>query len=585
MLPPSLGRYKIVSQIGTGAMAVIYRARDENLGRDVAIKILHAHLTEKQEHIQRFVREARALAQLPHPNIVQIYDFGSDDDVYYIVSEFVDGKDLSQILSQVDPLPPPVAVMVFLQLLDAIDYAHRHGIVHRDIKLENVIFGSDGIIKLTDFGIAHIFEWDKLTLPGALIGSPYYMAPEIISGDPANQSSDLFSAGVLLYRILTGKFPFHGNNPASVLKSIIEESPEKPERVFKNIDKELGGIVLSCLEKDHKRRPGVEKIKGLLSAYLEPFNIMNFSEELKKFYSDPTAYHESRKGDFINSLIEHARLSINRRDYAGAISLLNRALHLGALRESVYPLINRAQLSKNLRWYPLVLVLSLALLTGGLKLYERFYQNMTAEQKGGQLILKSVQKNTVTILPPVREEKPKQVATKKTKKIQEKPIDPPAVPVVEETTSGEVKKGRLLVRTNPWAEVYVDGRFYGRTPFLDVIELPSGKHLIEVKNPYAEPVKKEIFIEEDKLLTENIPLSLIPGSIDIVLNVDAKLYIDGELVGTGSRFEKIKVNQGRHRIRIEKSGYRPVEKTIDITAGEFSNLSFTLVKEPMIWKD
>lgn len=577
------GRYRIINQIGGGAMASIYRARDENLKRDVAIKILHSHLTEKEEHIQRFVREAHALAQLPHPNIVQIYDFGNEGGLYFIVSEFVDGKDLSQILKVQDPFPVSVATIIVIQLLEAINYAHKHGIIHRDIKLENVILGSDGSVKLTDFGIAHIFEWDKMTLPGALIGSPYYMAPEIIEGKPAKAESDIFSAGVLFYRLLTGRFPFPGNNPAQVLKSILKDTPEPPHKLVKQVDRELSRYVLNCLNKRPDERPGAEEIRNDLVKYLEPLSIRDVSAELRDFYQKPEEYLKLRNEQFIQLLTESARKLVSLRNYAPAITLLNRAISAGAANREVTRLLNRAKFNMRLWIYPVILFTSAVILIAGFKLVERKEPDINLPTP--VVVVKTENRGQKTEERRQGTEDRGQKAgerRQRTEARREIIKNEKTEPVVEEH---EVKTGRLIIRTNPWADVYVDGRFYGRTPFLDVIEVTEGKHTIEAKNPFAESVKKEITIESDRTYIEHITLPLLPGTVDIVLNVDAQVYIDGKLIGEGHNFERLTLAQGRHTIRIEKNGYRSIEKTVDIEAAQAMNLKFDLVKESMIWKD
>ncbi len=584
MQPEFIGRYRVITQIGTGAMASIYRARDKNLGRDVALKILHTHLTEKKEHIQRFIREAHALANLPHPNIVQIYDFGADGDLYYIVSEFVDGKDLSQILSIIDPLPVPVATIVVLQLLEAIDYAHKHGIIHRDIKLENVMLGSDGIVKLTDFGIAHIFEWDKMTLPGALIGSPYYMAPEIIEGKSAKSASDIFSAGVLFYRLVTGHFPFPGSNPAQVLRSILKDEPRPPHKLFQQVDRELSRHILDCMDKNPDGRPDAGKLKDELLRYLEPLSIRDGAHELRDFYLKPEEYWKFKNAQFIQSLTENARKFLSVKEYGSAIALLNRAISSGAVSKEVTRLLNTAKFNKRLWLYPVILLTSVIILIGGIRLLERKGENIKAPLSS--VVIKTEEREQWL------EEKKEGAEERKEKKKDRKEIVKKETKVVASKEKLEIpiekpgiKTGRLTVRTNPWADVYIDDRFYGRTPFIDTIELPEGKHIIEVKNPFAEKVRKEIVIEEGRVYNEHLTLPLLPGSVDIIINVEAQLYIDGRWIGEGRNFEKIPLNQGRHTIKIEKKGYRPVERSIDVEAAQSLNLKIDLVKESIIWEN
>lgn len=587
------GRYRLLEQFGGGAMASIYRAMDENLNRIVAVKILHTHLNDKEEHIRRFIREAHALAQLPHPNIVQIYDFGHEGERYFIVSEFVDGKDLSQILRLTDPLPVPVATIIIMHLLDAINYAHKHGVIHRDIKLENIILSRDGNVKLTDFGIAHIFEWDKLTLPGSLIGSPYYMAPEIIEGKQAVPGSDVFSIGVLFYRLLTGRFPFSGNNPAIVLRSILESTPVPPHRVNSGIDKELSSCVMACLNKNPEERPDSQNIKNSLLEYIEPLSIRDFTEELLLFSKSPENYFTDRQEDIINALTENARRMIEIRNYDRSIKLLNRAICAGAVGKEVMNMLGTAKFKKRAWLYPVGGAVAIIVLLTALKLVDHFQIYSFRKPSPEEVVFSPVSRAEK------REPKTEEIKNKREveqRKKQEQVERRMAAGSLTQSVGGESEKGVsekatrqdkgiLIIRTNPWADVYVDHKFYGRTPFVDKIELPEGVHTIEVKNPFADTVKKDVIIVAEKEQVENITLPLHPAILGIELNVEAELFIDGKLVGVGSRFENISLPQGRHVLRFEKKGYRPVEKKIDLEAGRTLSLKIDLVKESVIWKD
>ncbi|HEY4716386.1 MAG TPA: serine/threonine-protein kinase [bacterium] len=585
MLPERIGRYRVVSEIGSGAMAAICLARDENLNRDVAIKILHSHLSSKQENILRFHREAHAVAKLQHANIVQIYDYsGPDSDIHYIVSEFVDGLDLSQVLKKADPLPVVAASIIVFELSDAVYYAHSHGIIHRDIKLENVIVGKDGTVKLTDFGIAHIFDWDKMTLPGALIGSPYYIAPEIIKGDSAGISSDIFSIGVLFYRILTGGFPFQGNNPAQVLKAVLSEVPPEPERVNNAVDRELSRLIMECVQKDPKKRPkAVDWIRAMLREYLKPFGIENQKMELSLFYASPADYLYLRKGMFASRLIEAAKGFRRVRAHHQVINLLNRALSLGPQDREVKNMLNSARFRQRLWLYPITALASVILVFSGIKIYEKVHFSAIREKGIITVVTENKSPEAVSI---------EKAVTKPVKAAKQMPIvPPPSSPesIAEIQALSEIslsqESGRLIVRTNPWSDVYVNGRFVGRTPFLDKIELSPGKHILEARNPYADVFKKEIEINPGALHEENITLQLFPGKLSIKLNKDASVYIDGKLIGRGRDFSGLLLMQGKHAVRVEKDGFRPVEMPVDITAGMSSDLVLDLVREPVFWKN
>ena len=240
---PSLSKYEVLGELGHGGMATVYRAHDRRLGRDVAVKLLHAHLRDSSEVAARFSTEARAVAKLRHPNIVEVYDVsGDDDDEQFLVVELVRGPSLRRLLADRGALPPEVGVAIVLDVLAALASAHDSGVVHRDVKPENVLIehrpaprdgagserdsgdlsGGRVRVKLTDFGIAKLLDAQGVTSTGQVLGSPAHMAPEQIEGAEVDERADVFGAGVLLYECIVGHLPFEGQNPAQVLRRVLE---------------------------------------------------------------------------------------------------------------------------------------------------------------------------------------------------------------------------------------------------------------------------------------------------------------------------------------------------------------------------
>src|SRR5579864_4017356 len=211
----SLGQFRIVERIGAGGMATVFKAYQPNLDRYVAVKVLPAYHARDPVFVKRFVQEARSVARLAHPNIVQIHDFGDQDGITYIVMEYVDGGTLKDRLKH--PLPPAEAIDYLIQAAEGLDCAHRNGIVHRDVKPANMLLRKDGHLLLSDFGIAKILEGTtNLTRAGTGIGTPQYMSPEQGTGQPVDRRSDIYSLGIVLYHALTGRVPFTADNPLSI---------------------------------------------------------------------------------------------------------------------------------------------------------------------------------------------------------------------------------------------------------------------------------------------------------------------------------------------------------------------------------
>src|ERR671937_482200 len=247
------GRYRIMRKLGTGGMANVYLAEDQELGRRVAIKILDDRHAGDEQFIERFRREAKNAAGLSHPNIVSIYDRGEAEGTYYIAMEFLDGRSLKELIVSRGPAPVSVAIDYTRQILAALRFAHRNGIVHRDIKPHNVLVDSEGQLKVTDFGIARAGA-SQMTEAGSIIGTAQYLSPEQAKGSPVDQTSDLYSVGVVLYELLTGAVPFTGDTPVEIAMKHLSAVPEPPSAHRAEIPHDLDMVVMRALGKDPSER-------------------------------------------------------------------------------------------------------------------------------------------------------------------------------------------------------------------------------------------------------------------------------------------------------------------------------------------
>jgi serine/threonine protein kinase len=218
-------RYELEELVGTGGMSSVFKARDRLLERPVALKILHEHYVRDADYVERFRREARAVAQLAHPNIVTVIDRGEEGGRQFIVFEYVEGENLKQVVTRTGPLPVREAVDLALQIARALGYAHHRGIVHRDVKPQNVILNEDGRAKVTDFGIARSLDVDGFTQTGTVLGTSDYIAPEQAQGQPVDEKTDVYSLGVVLYELLTGDLPFRGEGFVAVAMQHVNEPP------------------------------------------------------------------------------------------------------------------------------------------------------------------------------------------------------------------------------------------------------------------------------------------------------------------------------------------------------------------------
>jgi eukaryotic-like serine/threonine-protein kinase len=368
---PALTKYEVLEELGHGGMATVYRAHDKRLGRDVAIKVLHPHLRESREIAHRFEAEAKAVAKLRHRNIVEVFDVSSaEEDEQYLVVEFVRGQTLRKLLQKSGALPPEIAAALALELLGALAHAHAAGVVHRDVKPENVLLEHRSVdtppttstptptpapilsipttapvsaasrrtpvdsnrgervgVKLTDFGIAKLLDAQGVTSTGQVLGSPAHMAPEQIEGGDVDGRADVFGMGVLMYECMVGHLPFEGNNPAQVLRRVLDGIYPSAEREKPSVGRVYSQILDRALARQAEDRfANAEAMREALSEELVRLGVAAPRTELEAYFDDPegwTAEHERRLIGKLCALGGEAR---KRGDAVNAAADYNRAL-------------------------------------------------------------------------------------------------------------------------------------------------------------------------------------------------------------------------------------------------------------------
>jgi eukaryotic-like serine/threonine-protein kinase len=367
---PALTKYEVLEELGHGGMATVYRAHDKRLGRDVAIKVLHPHLRESSEIAHRFEAEAKAVAKLRHRNIVEVFDVSSADEAeQYLVVEFVRGQTLRKLLQQGGALPPEIAASLALELLGALAHAHAAGVVHRDVKPENVLLehrsveslratsptltpadGDDAApgapptapsrrtpadsnrgervgVKLTDFGIAKLLDAQGVTSTGQVLGSPAHMAPEQIEGGDVDGRADVFGMGVLMYECMVGHLPFEGNNPAQVLRRVLDGIYPSAEHE----NPPVGRVYSQILDRALARQPvdrydNAEQMREALSGELLRLGIAAPRTELESYFDDPEKWSTEHDKRLIGKLCLLGSEARKRGDAVAAAADYNRAL-------------------------------------------------------------------------------------------------------------------------------------------------------------------------------------------------------------------------------------------------------------------
>jgi len=391
--PPLPSRYQILEEVGQGGMAVVYRARDEKLRREVAVKVLHAHLLAEPQSKARLEREACAVAKLNHDGILQIFDYSSEEAASsYIVTEFIDGQTLKQFLANRKLPVPEIAALIVIEIGEALKHAHSLGIIHRDVKPENVMVRKDGVLKLMDFGVAQVVDLERMTVTGQILGSPAYMAPEVLDGRSLDFRSDIFSAGVMLYQLATGSLPFSGKNPHEVLRRVSEGKFADPRTLNRLVSDQLVRVIDRALaRKPEDRYPTMEAMIEDLRSYVTDAGLGEVRDELRGFLTEPDEYEKTLAPRMVAALVASGVREQAARRRARALELWNRALVFDPDNPGVLAELRRLERGERVRRWVIggaAISLLLGMVSGAVflarKAVEERQISRTAMKKGEQ---------------------------------------------------------------------------------------------------------------------------------------------------------------------------------------------------------
>lgn len=339
------GRYELCAEIGQGGMATVYRARDGQLKRQVAIKVLHRHLIRKDEHRQRFRREAEAVARLRHPGIVEVYDLIEiPGEFLAIVMELVEGPSYDVLIDRHGPLLPELASMLVLPVLEALGHAHEQGVIHRDLKPSNILFDEEaGSPRLTDFGIAHVIDDHTLTTTGSVMGSPAFMAPEMVDGGAVTTRTDIFSMGSILFLMTTGEGPFSGRNASELLRNIVEGKQKRADRIHRQVGKSFSQLLDGVLSRAPDERPQSARALGQeLQKFLEDFHSAP-GPTLKRWFNNPDEVAAEITEEIIKGLKIQARKAIDDNERHRAMAHLERLMSMAPSDPEASQLLDELQ--------------------------------------------------------------------------------------------------------------------------------------------------------------------------------------------------------------------------------------------------
>ncbi len=539
-------KYQILETIATGGMATIYRGVQISLNREVVIKKLHPHLSEDANFVKRFKREAAILGKLQHENIVGIFDFYEKDGDKFIVLEYIKGKSLKQIIREKHKIPVKFAVYILKEVLNGLTHVHKNHILHRDLKPDNIMVSDEGVVKLTDFGLAFGRESVNVTNPGTYVGTPAYFPPEQLTGQQLTVASDIFSLGITFAEILTGKNPFEGKNQFETINNILYFHDLNIDFNANEIPQIVVDILKAMLSRDVSKRP--KSGEELLSA-LSQIEIDVTRETFRAYMFDATIVEDKSE---IRIFVKK-----EKKNTPLAILILLSMMFVSLV---TFQIFNSIRQKSDVR---------------------TVYVPNNAEEKPYLYIDSSPRGIQIKINDSIIVQTPQVISLDKGKftltsfSPDYERIDTTLDLTVNDSVFFNMEKiviveefGYLSVNAMPWANVYVDDQLVDRTPSEENIKLKTGEYTLLLKHPNRKDYREKIKIEKDKVLRINIELEKAYGYFKIVVRPWADVYIDDQKVGTTPLSDSIRLLIGPHKLRLDNENYPPIEDEIIISEEE-----------------
>jgi serine/threonine-protein kinase len=614
----TIGRYRLIEKLGQGAMATVYRALDPQLGREVAIKVMHPFMAERSDMSTRFEREARAVAGLRHPNVLGLYDYAeaTAEHPAYLVMELLTGPSLHRFLVEHGAPLAEVAAMIGVKLAQALSAAHAQGIVHRDVKPENCMFDVRGAslvrVMLCDFGIARVAAAEGMTATGAIIGSPAYMSPEQASGRECDVRSDQFSLGALLYQVATGALPFTAPTPLATMSKIVSGEHRSPTAKNPRVPLYLERVIERCLMlKAESRFPAAEGIAEALREGLNGDGFVDIDGELSRYVRDPAGYNATAGPRIIAAALAQAERATKAGQRARALAAASRVLAWDPKHPRALALADAAAPIRARRI--LVALAPVLLLASAGAWWLRFQREPVSSRLPVTLRpaqpatspspslepAPTVPPTTAKVLPPVsmsplpplddkahpttalddkahpttalddkahairphRHAQAVAVATSAQPVPQGPSPAPPESTAPVAATHAEPARdapATLTVAIAPWCDLAIDGKPRGRSP--QSVTLPGGQHHLECKNPVSgQALVRDLVLApgESRALREQLYSTV---RVTAVLRRGDALTVDGDAPGAGPR----QVVPGRRRVTLLSAGKELETRYVDV---------------------
>lgn len=515
----SYGPYTIVRELFKGGMGAVYLAEHAELKRTVALKVLRPEYGDNQDFVRRFEQEARTIARLEHSNILQVYDFGRSEGTCYLAMELVDGRDLSILLKDNGLIPWEIAAVILHTVCLALQVAHDASVVHRDIKLSNILVKSNGTVKLADFGIAKDLETPGLTRGDEMVGTPYSLSPEQIRGEPVTTLTDIYCVGICLFHAVTGRLPYEAPSLASLMERILHEDAPSFAELGVAAPESFENLVRRCLNKDSSARySGASELAKALSECLYQYRVLNDRSEIEAYLADAGNYVKSRRGTRIQEKVREAEAREAQGDIFGALQSLREALALDpdntAIEDRISLLSCRAPSQEGTAVIPLparpgrrarllIPVFAALVLLAGFLLF-RGGRTAPPERPLPPAAVRPAPQESAAVAPmPSPPPAPAPKAAAVSRKLEPAAADTAPVPtpaVVQAAPAADTCSGRLTLFSGMWADVFVDGVKKGQSPTKEPLLLPCGEHELKLENNLGKLYFSRVTISPEKIM-------------------------------------------------------------------------------------
>lgn len=466
-----LGNYELLCALGSGATSEVFLARDIRSGEERALKRLHPQLINSKS-LKRLLDEGSLISKLKHGSIIEVFEVDSAENSAFLSMEYVNGETLTDFKKNSEFLYPEIAVILMLEILEGVEHAHLHGVIHRDLKPDNIMLTKNGKVKIADFGLAKMIDRERLTQTGAIIGSPTYMSPEQALGNTLDEKSDLFSLGVILYELTTGKLPFEAENSHAVIRKILEIDPPRPDSLNPKINRELSQIILRAIsKKPSNRQEGVWEFSFQLKSYLNQIGLLTDRFGFSNYVKDKSCYLFELAKSLSENLLTRAKSSFNSKDSFQFLIYIDHLLSVAPEHKEAQELLksfnsqNKKQFIRPLR----IVVSTILLLLVTSAIIWQLYFNRNPKEMHKPLQKIEITKSEPDIIPVVKN------------KI--KPTPPKLVPKkVEPVVIPKHQYGFLKLNVDDDVQVEIDGILYNWRESGDA-KLSPGSYKIILKKP------------------------------------------------------------------------------------------------------